>query len=246
LGLAKPEPIRGQNGIPFGTHMGPHLRSHLGPILGPGLAPLDTFAKLLEAFIFTQTVALAPTTVHISAGDGMDEDEPPALKQTTSNVAPGGLLTKAQTLLGAVATDGDQGLGSIMMCADANTKDKQVYLEQMTGKLVLNYVGAVTTVAAVGALPLCTAFGLDWYVNGSAYMANDKLIPSWLIPETGMWKKSTGKKLVAHYELAVVESISKPFVFAYNHGAKKLKISVDIKIYSLRCDYVMFRGFVPD
>jgi hypothetical protein len=43
LGLAKPEPIRGQNGIPFGTHMGPHLRSHLGPILGPGLAPLDTF-----------------------------------------------------------------------------------------------------------------------------------------------------------------------------------------------------------
>ena len=97
--------------------------------------------------------------------------------------------------------------------------------------VALNFIGNVTVQKGKYALPLCTVFGLDFFVapNDFAKLNNPVCVPAWVVP-VASGKQGATMRLSKQTEA---------FSFQYESGRDKEIIKPEITIYGLHMDAVI-------
>ena len=122
-------------------------------------------------------------------------------------------------------------------CKESGAKPPMVHWRGSGGKvqeqkLCLSMIGKCSLVPKAGAVPLCTAFGVDFYLDPMGLDIFDGVtgafVPAWLVPLTTKIKKTDSPRI----ELAIRDTIV-PFDFEFTLGAAKMKSNVKLTVHSL-------------
>lgn len=124
---------------------------------------------------------------------------------------------------------------------DTSAKDTRLHYLGPGSTLVLNFAGRITMVPTVGAVHVCSAWKLDFYVTagGLTNVNKECFVPAWMVP--GAQPPKTTKKASSSSSAASASAImldvrvdDVKFEFVYHQGGKKLTETVPVKIVSLR------------
>ena len=125
--------------------------------------------------------------------------------------------------------------------------------ELKPGAIVFNCIGDVTRAPLVGNVPVTSAFGTNFYIDGRRYssITSDQFIPAWLLPV------ATQKEIETWPANTVVLELRKHtlnYTYKYAHFLRTLTVTPTVTIYSLRVppqasgkkDVLLMRPPFPD